>query len=240
MSRKLLASAAAAALLVSGAALANEPGQMPDQGMQTKAQTDLGAMNAGGDAAASLDTLRTEDIVGMTVTDKAGEEVGTIGSVVLGGHRRVDAVILEQGGFLGLGEDELVVGRGHVAGVTKDGMTLDLSKEEVAALPRHTTDLEATATAAPSAAGHPPTARDLVGKDVFSANGEDVGEVADVLVNDQGEPEAVVIAHGGWLGLGEKKIAVDWSSVTVAKDGVAIDLPSQQLSQIPEYRGATQ
>lgn len=91
-----------------------------------------------------------------------------------------------------------------------------------------------------TAAAYPATANNLIGQDAYSGTNEDVGDVSDVLVDDQGRPIAVVIDHGGWLGLGEKQIAIDWDQLTVTPEGVRVKMPSDQISQLPEYEGDIQ
>jgi hypothetical protein len=49
---------------------------------------------------------------------------------------------------------------------------------------------------------------DLIGHRVYGPGGEDVGEVEDVLINRDGRIEALVIEVGGFLGFGEREIAV--------------------------------
>jgi sporulation protein YlmC with PRC-barrel domain len=48
----------------------------------------------------------------------------------------------------------------------------------------------------------------LLGERVYDAGGEAVGEVEDVLINRNGRVEALVIEAGGFLGIGERRIAV--------------------------------
>jgi sporulation protein YlmC with PRC-barrel domain len=54
---------------------------------------------------------------------------------------------------------------------------------------------------------------DLEGKSVEDANGESIGSIIDVLVNEQGEVIAVLVGVGGFLGLGEKHVAVAMSAL---------------------------
>lgn len=51
-------------------------------------------------------------------------------------------------------------------------------------------------------------ASELIGKDVYGANNEDIGEVGDVLLNRNGQVIGVVLDVGGFLGLGETNVAV--------------------------------
>ena len=54
---------------------------------------------------------------------------------------------------------------------------------------------------------------DLIGMDIFGANNEDMGEVDDVLVNRSGQVVGLVLGVGGFLGIGETKIAVPMNAV---------------------------
>jgi PRC-barrel domain len=51
-------------------------------------------------------------------------------------------------------------------------------------------------------------ASDLLGETVFNPGGENVGEVEDVLITRDGRIEALVIEVGGFLDVGERRIAV--------------------------------
>lgn len=51
-------------------------------------------------------------------------------------------------------------------------------------------------------------ASELIGKDVYGANNEDIGEVGDVLINRNGQVAGLVVDVGGFLGLGETHVAV--------------------------------
>jgi sporulation protein YlmC with PRC-barrel domain len=51
-------------------------------------------------------------------------------------------------------------------------------------------------------------ASDLIGRDVFSPSGEDIGEISNLILRRDGQISAFVIEVGGFLGLGEHKVAV--------------------------------
>jgi sporulation protein YlmC with PRC-barrel domain len=53
----------------------------------------------------------------------------------------------------------------------------------------------------------------LVGLNVYSTNNERIGDVNDVLLDRNGNAEAVVIGVGGFLGIGEKDVAIPFKSV---------------------------
>ena len=80
----------------------------------------------------------------------------------------------------------------------------------------------------------------ILGKEVLSAKGEDMGRIVDVLFDEKGEPHAAVIDFGGFLGMGTRKIAISWSALRFdlgeKKNVIALDLGREQLKVAPEYK----
>jgi predicted outer membrane protein/sporulation protein YlmC with PRC-barrel domain len=84
------------------------------------------------------------------------------------------------------------------------------------------------------------SAEDLIGTAVVGTNEENIGEVGDVIFAQSGEIEAVVIDVGGFLGIGEKPVAVQFDALNVQKDtngGVQlmINASQEQLEGAPSY-----
>ena len=79
----------------------------------------------------------------------------------------------------------------------------------------------------------------VLGKTVLSSNGEQMGEIANVIVDRNGQPRAAVIDFGGFLGVGSRKIAVDWGALHFAPadkpDQVTLDLTRDELKSAPAY-----
>jgi len=79
----------------------------------------------------------------------------------------------------------------------------------------------------------------VLGKEVRSAAGEDMGRIVDVVVDSGGGPRAAVIDFGGFLGVGSRKIAVDWNALHFSPGDkpsqVTLDLTKDQVKAAPEY-----
>ena len=79
--------------------------------------------------------IRAEDMVGTTVYGAGDVNVGEIGDVILTSEGKVDAYIIDVGGFLGVGEKEVAVGSENLAFMTdKDGnkyLYTSFSKEQL-------------------------------------------------------------------------------------------------------------
>ncbi len=56
-------------------------------------------------------------------------------------------------------------------------------------------------------------ARGVLGREVRSVANENMGRIIDVIVDQAGNARAVVIDFGGFLGVGSRKIAIDWSAL---------------------------
>jgi len=82
-------------------------------------------------------------------------------------------------------------------------------------------------------------AEGILGKQVYGVNGADMGLVTNVLVDRAGNPIAVVIDFGGFLGMGIRKIAIDWHLMRFHpgnKDKpVTLSLEKGQLKAAPTY-----
>lgn len=80
----------------------------------------------------------------------------------------------------------------------------------------------------------------ILGKSVRSNAGEDMGQIIDVIVKRDGQVRAAVIDFGGFLGVGSRKIAVEWSALSFPPSGkldhVILDLTRDQVRLAPEYR----
>ena len=79
-----------------------------------------------------------------------------------------------------------------------------------------------------------------LGKEVRSGTGENLGRIVDVLVDQDGQVRAAVIDFGGFLGVGNRKIVVDWGALHFApadqRDRISLDLTRDQVSAAPEYK----
>jgi hypothetical protein len=87
-------------------------------------------------------------------------------------------------------------------------------------------------------------AHGILGREVRSAANEDMGRIVDVIVDREGAVRAAVIDFGGFLGVGSRKIVVDWNalhfgSVANKSDSITLELTKQQVTAAPEYKEDT-
>ena len=85
------------------------------------------------------------------------------------------------------------------------------------------------------------TAATLLGRRVLDHGGQEIGRLVDVVINGTGRPLAAVLDVGGYMGVGSRKVAVDWALLrfTIAGDDtrVIVDLDGDIIAAAPEYKG---
>lgn len=80
----------------------------------------------------------------------------------------------------------------------------------------------------------------VLGREVRSAADENMGRVVDMLVDQSGQVRAAIIDFGGFLGVGSRKIAVDWKALRFAptqeRNRVVLEMTRDQVRAAPEYQ----
>src|SRR5450755_1571219 len=117
------------------------------------------------------------------------------------------------------------------------------------AAPQPSQQQNTTPPAAPKEPAPPPSvtiigageAHGVLGREVRSPADEDMGRIVDVIVDRAGVVRAAVIDFGGFLGVGSRKIVVDWSAlhfgqVTNKKESITLELTLEQVKAAPEYK----
>jgi PRC-barrel domain len=90
----------------------------------------------------------------------------------------------------------------------------------------------------------PREAHGVLGRDVRSPTDEDMGRIVDVIVDRTGTVRAAVIDFGGFLGVGSRKIVVDWNALHFGRvnnkgDSITLELTKAQVAAAPEYKEDT-
>jgi len=83
-------------------------------------------------------------------------------------------------------------------------------------------------------------AQSVLGREVRSSANENMGRIVDVIVDRESRVRAAVIDFGGFLGVGSRKIAVDWNALRFDLDEkrelVILELTRDQVKAAPEYK----
>lgn len=193
--------------------------------------------------------------------EKEWDDIGEINEIVLSRSGEITSVIVGVGGFLGLGEKSVAVDLSELTFVS-DGEEADeyfivvkASAAGVKDAPDYVSNVDAMAHSDRQMLAAPViecegyelveteqlTSETLTGARVYGSNDEDIGEIGSLLLTDAGKIDRAVIDVGGFLGLGEKEVAVTMEELTIMqKDGdvrVCIDSTQEALEAQPAYQG---
>jgi hypothetical protein len=99
---------------------------------------------------------------------------------------------------------------------------------------------EQRATIAPSAAGEI-SANSLINTTVRNAANESIGDVNDVRLDSSGKVAAVIVGVGGFLGMGEKDVALPFNELAFGRDKngklvVTSKVTKESLQAAPEWK----
>ena len=77
----------------------------------------------------------------------------------------------------------------------------------------------------------------LIGTTVYNTANENIGEINDLVITDKSV--TAVLGVGGFLGIGERNVAVPMSSLKITPDGdswkVVVDMNKEKLNDLPPY-----
>ncbi|MCX8567671.1 PRC-barrel domain-containing protein [Aminobacter sp. MET-1] len=266
MIRNLLATTALAALISTGA-------MAQDTTTPAPAPAPAAPMEATPSAPAVIphaDGYLATNIIGEKVYNGSGndaENIGSVNDIVLAADGTADQLVIGVGGFLGLGQKNVVLPYKEFDWAEKNGdrwLVMATTKEQLQAMPdfdRRAYDPAPAPTAAtepapmadqtaqapvtpeakppvtaeqttpapvtPDATATDPTktaaidkstlkdlpaadmrAEQMVGAAVYGTDDARIGKIGDILLTADGKIDAYVIDVGGFLGMGEKKVAI--------------------------------
>lgn len=210
---------------------------------------------------------------GVASADPEWDDIGEINDVILSRDGTVDAVLVDIGGFLGMGERQVAVNMNAIKFVSDDGSADDPDDfflvmtssdamlkdapayERMHAMKAADGTAAAPMAAAPAADGTMGVVRDgymaaepevltaerLTGARVYDATDADVGEVGELVLGADGQITDVVIDVGGFIGIGEKPVALKLSELQILQNNDGSDLrvyvsqTKEQLEAMPDY-----
>ncbi|AFL49127.1 hypothetical protein USDA257_c05320 [Sinorhizobium fredii USDA 257] len=109
-----------------------------------------------------------------------------------------------------------------------------------------TTDMAAGSGYLTEQAADQISANTYIGQSVHNPNDESIGEINDLIIKKEGGIAAAVVGVGGFLGIGEKNVAVPFESIEVTEqpDSDALKLTTtetaESLKAAPEFKTKSQ
>jgi sporulation protein YlmC with PRC-barrel domain len=81
-------------------------------------------------------------------------------------------------------------------------------------------------------------ASDIIGETVYNRQGENLGKIEDLAIDDDsGRVAYAVLSFGGFLGMGDKHFAIPWSSLEKNRsdDTLILDANKELLKNAPGF-----
>jgi hypothetical protein len=201
-------------------------------------------------------------------SEKEWDDIGEINDVILSRNGEAKAIVVGVGGFLGIGEKDVAVGMKDIKFI-KNGdnpndyfLVINSNKQMLTEAPAYTAPQKMTKSpntnnTTRTALVRPDvkregyrqpeskelTSENLVGARVYSAKDEDIGEVNKLILNSDGSVKQIVLDIGGFLGMGEHRIAVGLDQVNIIRNEkgddvrVYVDSNKETLKALPTYNG---
>jgi sporulation protein YlmC with PRC-barrel domain len=78
-------------------------------------------------------------------------------------------------------------------------------------------------------------ANEILGKSIENIQGEELGDVEDIIFDNQGNVTYIVLSRGGFLGVGVELVPIpfDGQRVTIREDVIIMDIDQQRLEGPP-------
>jgi sporulation protein YlmC with PRC-barrel domain len=81
----------------------------------------------------------------------------------------------------------------------------------------------------------------LMDLNLYAADGANLGDIDDLVLDRNGTVTAVVVGVGGFLGIGEKAVAIPFSSIRIEpqandRDRLVVSATRDELRNAPEFR----
>ena len=83
------------------------------------------------------------------------------------------------------------------------------------------------------------SAENLVGREVVDGQGNEIGQISDLLIGSDGSIQNVLVDVGGFLGIGMRTVALDLNQVQLTKNdadksgNLVISMTKQQVEALP-------
>jgi uncharacterized protein YrrD len=208
--------------------------------MTRKSQQDLVV------ATALPGAISGKQLIGTPIESVKEGRVGSIADLVLGKDNRVDAIVVSDGGFLGINNAQIPVKPGLISiSREKDGTLRARTNVTEAQLDKASlggaflTRIEAMNDSFKDTKMK--TLSRLIGATVAGPGGKAVARVNDVLLSPVGDAQFALLTVGGTMGVGSKQVAVKASSLqfTSSDQPLKTAMTEAQLKSLAPVRGTT-
>jgi sporulation protein YlmC with PRC-barrel domain len=76
---------------------------------------------------------------------------------------------------------------------------------------------------------------EIVGQNIYGTNGEEIGEIDNVVMSQRGSTPEALVGVGGFLGLGERNVAIPLNQIQMEGDRLTTSMTKEEIGAMQEY-----
>lgn len=184
-----------------------------------------------------------KQLIGTPIVSEKEGRVGSISDLVLGKDDHVDAIVVSDGGFLGINNAQIPVKPGLISIYRQENGTLR-ARTNVTEAQLDKASMGGTFLTRIEAMNEEfknpktKTVARIIGTSVVGPDGKGVGTVTDLLLSPVGDAQFALLSLGGTMGVGAKQVAVKASSLafTSSDQPLGITMTAKQLKALAPVR----
>lgn len=210
--------------------------------------------------------LRASDILGADVENAQGDNVGEIDDLIVSRKDNKLMAVVSVGGFLGINDRLVTVPYENLRiGKDSDNVYWNVNKASLESLPeftyqdgeskgyesimsrRHDSEMSDSRVGYSKSmeyskfrnesSGYTLRVSELLGEELENADGDNLGEVDDLIIPRDGGALQAIVSVGGFLGIGDRLINVPYEELRVGVEGdeFYLNMTKQALEKRPEF-----
>lgn len=197
------------------------------------------------------EVVRADRLIGQTVRDRQDERLGRINDLALNlADGKIAYVVVNRGGRWGIGGEEVVMPWQQVR-PDHESRTVRIEEQQLQQArridtsrnwPERAEDVAVGTTGTDEPRATAATHRvvpmsNVVGMEVRNSQNEQIGRIEDLAIGRDGSVSYAVISYGGFLGMGDNRVAVPWDRLTInaERESARLDVTEEQLERAPRF-----
>jgi sporulation protein YlmC with PRC-barrel domain len=191
----------------------------------------LGCVDCTAASSSSMTRLLASDIYKANVYDNVENKIGDVY-----GSGNITAAVIGVSGLVGVGQKDAAVPFKDLKITSRNGedwLVLNRTKEDLRSAPAYELVGRSVANSASSLSTANWLASDIYKANVYDNAENKIGDVTDLVLDDEGNITTAVIGVGGVLGAGQKDVAVPFKELKVSsrRQGLVCPQPGQGRSE---------
>lgn len=176
-------------------------------------------------------------IIGQDVYDTSNRKVATVDDILFDSQGNASRVVLSNGGIMGVGAKLVVLDFERVYTPSSGkNIIAPISEDTIRQMTEYSSDLKDARDGMQTMGANEISAKAMLDGQLLNDRGNEIGSIENITIGDR-KADQVIVAYDTTLGMGGKKIAVDYSRLQRVGDSTEVDfkLPSDLVARYETY-----